>query len=419
MRRLITCILVTCLLVLPACQAQLPQLPVQLPGMGNATPAPEAPAQFSGFIEVSEVSIASEISAQIVAIDADEGQPVRAGQVVVRLDGTTVESQKAQAQAAVSAAQAVLLQTQAGPRPDAVAAAEAALERARAELAGATRAITDARVLVAQPPGLAAQIAQAQSQIKVAEQAVLEAKVVAQEAETLRDFSRVGTAERDIQEKKLEAAQARQAAADAQISGAVAYLSQLQRIKRFPAELTAGLHGAESRARVAAAQVELAQAALEALRAGAAPSEVDVANANVRTATANFDLAQAQLSHFTLSAPISGVVTRKLAHAGEVARAGSPLLVIADLSELKLVVYVPAAQVGKIVVGQQAEISVDAYAGVAFEGTVSKIASKAEFTPSNMQTQEGRDKLVFPVTIRIPNPDGRLKAGMPADVVFR
>jgi HlyD family secretion protein len=73
---------------------------------------------------------------------------------------------------------------------------------------------------------------------------------------------------------------------------------------------------------------------------------------------------------------------------------------------------------GRIALGDAARVSVNAYPGTTFPATVTKIASKAEFTPSNVQTKEDRSKLVFAVTVSVPNPDQRLKAGMPADVVF-
>ncbi len=69
--------------------------------------------------------------------------------------------------------------------------------------------------------------------------------------------------------------------------------------------------------------------------------------------------------------------------------------------------------------GQRAEVSVDAYPGQVFVGAVSRIAREAEFTPSNVQTKADRAKLVFAVNILLPNADGRLKAGLPADVVFK
>jgi HlyD family secretion protein len=95
-----------------------------------------------------------------------------------------------------------------------------------------------------------------------------------------------------------------------------------------------------------------------------------------------------------------------------------PLLSIANLAVLKLVVYIPAPQLGRVRLGAPVEISVDAYPGQTFEGTITLIAREAEFTPRNVQTEEERVNLVFAVEIKIDNEDGRLKPGMPADVVI-
>jgi HlyD family secretion protein len=70
-------------------------------------------------------------------------------------------------------------------------------------------------------------------------------------------------------------------------------------------------------------------------------------------------------------------------------------------------------------VGQEVEIRVDAYPDRAFEGQVRNIAREAEFTPRNIQTQEERVNLVFAVEVAIPNPEGLLKPGMPADATIK
>src|SRR5512141_2466066 len=106
---------------------------------------------------------AAEVGAPIAAINAEQGQAVSAGQALVRLDDTLAQAQRAQAQAALAAARAALTQTLSGPRPDAVAAAEADLARAQAGWLGALQAVTDTAALVARPPGLDIQVAQAET----------------------------------------------------------------------------------------------------------------------------------------------------------------------------------------------------------------------------------------------------------------
>ena len=93
----------------------------------------------------------------------------------------------------------------------------------------------------------------------------------------------------------------------------------------------------------------------------------------------------------------------------------SSLFQVADLSSVELVIYIPETELGKVQLGQKAEISVDTYPDKTFNGKVIYISPQAEFTPKNIQTQEERTKLVFAVKIKIDNPEFELKDGMPAD----
>jgi len=73
-------------------------------------------------------------------------------------------------------------------------------------------------------------------------------------------------------------------------------------------------------------------------------------------------------------------------------------------------------RLGLVKLGQKAQIFTDTYPGKAYEGTVTYIASEAEFTPKNVQTKEERVKLVFGVKVSVTNVNNELKPGMPADV---
>jgi multidrug resistance efflux pump len=127
---------------------------------------------------------------------------------------------------------------------------------------------------------------------------------------------------------------------------------------------------------------------------------------------------QAQMSRMELRAPLSGVVQKRLAHRGEVVAAGTPILTVADPTDLKLTVYVLEADMGRVAIGQHVSIHADAFPDRNFAGRVQTVATRAEFTPRNVQTQKDRQNLVFAVTVRVPNPDGALKAGLPVDATF-
>ena len=97
---------------------------------------------------------------------------------------------------------------------------------------------------------------------------------------------------------------------------------------------------------------------------------------------------------------------------------GSVGLIIGQLQEVSLTVYIPETEYGKIKLGDSVSIAVDSFPGKDFTGTVSYISDQAEFTPRNVQTVDGRKTTVYAVKITVPNTNLELKPGMPADVIF-
>jgi multidrug resistance efflux pump len=92
-------------------------------------------------------------------------------------------------------------------------------------------------------------------------------------------------------------------------------------------------------------------------------------------------------------------------------------MTLADLEQLTLTIYIPEDQLGWVQIGQPVSVTVDAYPDRVFVGTVTHIASEAEFTPKNVQTREERVSMVFAVKVALSNKDHALKPGMPADAV--
>ncbi len=126
-----------------------------------------------------------------------------------------------------------------------------------------------------------------------------------------------------------------------------------------------------------------------------------------------------QIRRSCVKSPLSGTIIEKYSEMGEVTSAGKPLIKIADLSVIKLKVYVSGAQLGKIKNGQQCNVRIDKGEKdfSSFTGTVSYISGKAEFTPKIIQTKEERVTLVYAVNIDVIN-DGTLKSGMPGEAIF-
>lgn len=114
--------------------------------------------------------------------------------------------------------------------------------------------------------------------------------------------------------------------------------------------------------------------------------------------------------------PIKGTVLAKYAEPNEVTAFGKPLYKIADISEMTLRVYISETQLSQIKVGQNVTVKIDAEKEMkSFPGTISWIASSAEFTPKVVQTKEERVNLVYAVKVKVKN-DGSLKIGMPAEM---
>ena len=116
--------------------------------------------------------------------------------------------------------------------------------------------------------------------------------------------------------------------------------------------------------------------------------------------------------------PVNGVVLERSIQPFEIASPGGTLVTVANLDELTLTVFVPEDHYGRIFLGQACRVSVDSYPGTLFSGTVTHIADQAEFTPRNVQTTDSRKSTVFAIRLDLAPSNGKLKPGMPADVVF-
>ncbi len=376
----------------------------------------------SGFLEARESAIVAELGGQVLAVLAAQGETVTAGQPLVRLDDSLLQAQLQQADQAVASAQAALAVAQAGPRPAEIAAAQAQVQQAQASLDGARQALLDALAARADPQELTARInaaqgraalAQRQVEVQSARQAVLR---VLRES-IANDGSDQGQTQRSIYDQQQAAAAEISAAAQAELQGAQRALSALRQIRANPVSGDVQVRAAESQVRLAEQAVTVAAAGLVLAAAGPQPEAVAVAAAQVAEAAAARDAVAAQLAKATLTSPIDGVVLLRAVEPGETISPGAPLLRVADLSQMTLIVYVPLERIGQVQIGQPARISVDAYPGRTFDGVVTAIAARAEFTPKNILATGERSEAVIAVTIALPggNQQGALKPGMPAD----
>lgn len=181
-----------------------------------------------------------------------------------------------------------------------------------------------------------------------------------------------------------------------------------RRLHEARAATSQQLDQAEREYRTLLAQIEAVRAQRESVGLDATSSEARVAQIDDR------------ISRSVVRNPRAGTVLASYVRAGEVVQPGQPLYRIADLDTLDLRAYVTGGQLARIRLGQRAEVRVEGGEGelLALPGIVTWISASAEFTPTPIQTRDERADLVYAIRLRVANPDGRLKIGMPADVVF-
>jgi HlyD family secretion protein len=328
----------------------------------GANGLPEGLIQANGRIEGDHVTIASKFPGRIVELLAREGARVAKGDALVRLDDAQIRAKVDQADRLVDSLSAQ------------VEAAHTALSVLNLEVPLAIEA--------------------ASAKVDSARAAIQKARAVEHEAR--RDVERMQPLIREqaVSQQQLDQAEARWKVAVSEIAVAKAALDQ--------------------------ATKELSQAELGWRRIRSKEAEVAALERQRDQAEAAQAEAASVLRDLTIVAPTDGTVTTRMVDVGEVVAAGAPLLELVDLDRLYLQVYVPEFQIGKVRLDLPARIYADAFPDQPFEATVRYIASKAEFTPKEVQTPDERVKLIYAVRLYLAaNPDHRLTPGLPADAVIR
>ena len=213
--------------------------------------------------------------------------------------------------------------------------------------------------------------------------------------------------------EEIGQAQANVERAQADLAGAQKDLERMQGLLDRGSGTTKARDDARTRRDVAAATLEGQREALRRLKAGSRREEIAAARAHVATGDAAIAQLEQRLRDATVTSPLAGVITEKLAEPGELLQAGAPLCVVTDLAHAWVTVYVPGPDLERLRMGQPATIVTDN--GQTRQGRINFIASQAEFTPKNVQTRDERVKLVYEVKIAFDNRDGLFKPGMPAE----
>jgi multidrug resistance efflux pump len=408
----------------------------------------------SGTVETTEISIAPELSGKVAAVLVSEGQAVKAGDVLLRLDDSLLKAQHAVAAASVESAKAgaatadavvVSAQTQYDmalktalnedkanrtaswnqtkptdfnqpswyfDRSEQTAsmqtestAAKTALDAARENLKFVQEKSTSSTFLETEK-----RLADARIALQVA-QAVLDRTNTALDAQDMKD-----EAQNSLDDAKSELTDAQKAYDDAVTTEGAADVLQA-RAKLFVAQERYDIVQDQLRTLETgdqAPKVRAAQAALEQAKTAAAQAQTAV-----RQAEANVALTEAQIAKLTVVAPADGVILTRNVEPGEVVSPGSVVLSLGQLADLTITVYVSEDVYGQLKLGQAAEVKVDSFPGKVFKGVIIHISDKGEFTPRNVQTADGRKATVYAIKLKVENTESNLKPGMPADVTFK
>lgn len=188
--------------------------------------------------------------------------------------------------------------------------------------------------------------------------------------------------------------------------------------RRDKAQAAADGLAQQARGARASERVQRSQAVAARAQAKGAASLAKAAESTVAALSAAVRRTEIAVSECRILAPRAGVVERAYFEVGELVTPGAVVARIVDTSFVRATFYIPNTEVDAARVGANVRVVADAYGEQSFDGVIRRIGLEAEFTPRNVQTRTDRDRLVFPVEVRIPNEQRQLRAGMPVTVTL-
>ena len=206
-----------------------------------------------------------------------------------------------------------------------------------------------------------------------------------------------------LRQSDLRAAQAQVALRESELDAAQRRLARSTELARDGASSQQELDDDRARQRSAQAAVTAAQAQTDAARAAvqAARTQVTGAEAQVAAAQASIERIDADLHDATLTAPRDGRVQFRIAQEGEVLGAGGRVLNLVDLSDVYMTFFLPETAAGRVAIGSEARIILDAAPHIVIPATISFVSATAQFTPKTVETASERQKLMFRVRAQI------------------
>jgi len=349
----------------------------------------------SGNIELTEVNIAFKTAGRLIERNVDEGDNVKKAQILARLDRDQLVAQRAREVASLEAAVTQVAQAETSIQWEKANLA-ADIEQKRADLSS-----NDSKLLELRNGSRPQEIQDSKAAVDAAQAEWDRAKRDWERAQTLFKDDDISSEQYDQFRNRWQRAQAA--------------LKQAQ--ERY-ALVVAGPRTEQVEAQ--AAQVQHARGALKMAEANALElkrreQDSDTRRAEITEAKASIAMIDSQLADTIAYSPVDGVVLVKAADVGEVLAPGTTVVSVGDIDHPWLRGYIDEKDLGKVKIGSKAKLTTDSYPGKVYAGHVSFIASEAEFTPKQIQTQQERVKLVYRIKIEVENPGRELKSNMPAD----
>lgn len=351
--------------------------------------------RLSGNVEMTQVDIAFKAPGRLVELNVKEGSTVTKDAVIARIDRLTMESQKTRELAGVDSATAQLAQM--------ITAVEFQRQSIDGDLAlrQAELRTAEARLAELLAGSRTQEIAAAKAQLADMKTWHEQAKRDWERAQTLFKNEDISAAQYEQFRSKYEStAQAMRQAEE-----------RLGLLEEGPRKETID----QARAQVERAKAAIRLSETNRIELKRREQELAVRRAEIGRAKAGVAVIEAQLEDTVVAAPIDGVVMVKSAEAGEIVAAGAVVATIGDLRHPWLRAYIGERDLGRVKIGTEVKLTTDSFPGKVYRGKISFIASEAEFTPKQIQTQDERVKLVYRVKIDVDNPDQELKANMPVD----
>jgi HlyD family secretion protein len=349
----------------------------------------------SGNLELTQVDLAFKVAGRITELNVREGQWVKKGDVIARIDSATLNEQLDRDRASVTAAESNYQQL------------ETSIEYQKATI---------------ESDVAARQAEQAQAQAKLDEllagnrpQEIQQAQAAVNDAKSTNDMAKADWDRAQTLYKNEDISRAQFDQAKMKLDTSSAMLSQAQERLALSQEGPRKEEIAGARAAVAKAAAAVKQAEANRLELARKQQELAARQAEIAKNRAQAGITKTQIDDTVIIAPIDGVVLVKPAEAGEVIAAGTTVASLGDLDRPWLRAYINETDLGRVKLGQRAKLSTDSFPGKTYEGVVSFISPDAEFTPKQIQTKEERVKLVYRIKIEVDNSHHELKDNMPVD----